>query len=131
MEEIYNYLKECGIFYLATCEGEMPHVRPFGAVSMFEQKLYIVTNNKKDVFDQMQKNANVEISGMNKGTWLRLNANVTKDERREARVAMLEENETSLGKMYSADDELMEVFYLKNVTATICSFTEAPKVVNF
>ena len=34
-------------FYLATVEGDQPHVRPFGAVCEFEGKLYIVTNNKK------------------------------------------------------------------------------------
>ncbi len=34
-------------FYLATVEGDQPHVRPFGAVCEFEGKLCIVTNNKK------------------------------------------------------------------------------------
>ena len=31
MNEVYEYLKKCGIFYLATVEGDQPRVRPFGA----------------------------------------------------------------------------------------------------
>ena len=31
MNEVVKYLQECGTFYLATVEGDQPHVRPFGA----------------------------------------------------------------------------------------------------
>ena len=54
MNDVVKYLQECGTFYLATVEGDQPHVRPFGAVCEFEGKLYIVTNNKKDVYNQMK-----------------------------------------------------------------------------
>ena len=43
MKEVYEFLKNCGTFYLATEENGQPHVRPFGAVCEFEGKLYIVT----------------------------------------------------------------------------------------
>ena len=61
MNDVVKYLQECGTFYLATVEGDQPHVRPFGAVCEFEGKLYIVTNNKKDVYNQMKVNGKVEI----------------------------------------------------------------------
>lgn len=131
MEEIWKYLKECGTFYVATNENDQPRVRPFGAVSQFEGKLYIVTNNQKKVYNQMVKNPKIEISGMNKGTWIRLECEAVPDKRREARAAMMEENEKTLSNMYSVDDNLMEVLYLKNAKATICSFTDDPKVVHF
>ncbi|MDF2989128.1 MAG: NimC/NimA family protein, partial [Eubacterium sp.] len=108
-----------------------PRVRPFGAVAEFEGRLYIVTNNQKKVYKQMLDNPKVEISAMGKdGTWLRLEAEVVQDDRREARVQMLEEN-SSISSMYSVDDKLMEVLYLTNATATIYSFTGAPKVIKF
>lgn len=131
MKEVLDYLKACGTFYLATNEGDQPRVRPFGAVSEFEGKLYIATNNKKDVFAQMKKNPKVEISGMNKGTWIRLEAEAISDDRREARAAMMDDNKASLSKMYAVDDGIFEVLYLKNATATICSFTGDPKVIKF
>ncbi len=130
MNEVLEFLKGCGTFYLATADGDQPRVRPFGAVCEFEGKLYIVTNNQKDVFKQMKTNSKIEISGMNKGKWIRLSGNAVLDTRREARVAMLEAN-SSLGSMYNADDNLMEVLYIENGTATICSFTEEPKTIKF
>jgi len=131
METVLEYLKECGVFYLATSEGEQPHVRPFGAVAEFEGKLYISTNNKKNVYQQMLKNAKVEISAMGKdGSWIRLEAISVADDRKDARVKMLEAN-PSITSMYSADDGIMEVLYLKDATATIYSFTKEPVTVTF
>ena len=43
MEEVYEFLKKCGTFYIATEEGNQPRVRPFGVVNIFEGKLYIQT----------------------------------------------------------------------------------------
>lgn len=131
MKEVLEYLKSCGTFYLASTDEDQPHVRPFGAVCEFEEKLYIVTNNQKKVFAQMLKNPKIEISGMHKGTWIRLQAEVVLDTRLEARVAMMEDNKASLSNLYTVDDHLMEVLYLKNATATIYSFTDAPKVITF
>lgn len=118
-----------GTFYLATVEGEQPHVRPFGAVCEFEGKLYIITNNKKDVYRQMKANGKVELCGMNNGTWIRVKGVVKEDTRREARVAMMEAN-GSLQSMYNVDDGLMTVFVFESGTATICSFTDSPKIID-
>ncbi|MDD6661600.1 MAG: pyridoxamine 5'-phosphate oxidase family protein [Lachnospiraceae bacterium] len=129
MNEITTYLQECKTFYLATTEGDQAHVRPFGAVCEFEGKLYIVTNNQKDVYKQMKANGKVEICGMNKGTWIRVKGTVKEDTRREARVAMMDANHASLSSMYNVDDNLMTVFAFENGTATIYSFTDEPKTI--
>ena len=128
MKEALEYLKSCGTFYLATDENGRPHVRPFGAVCEFEGKLYIVTNNQKKVYQQMKANGKVEICGMHKDTWLRVEGEVTEDTRREARVAMMDDNKAALSSMYTVDDNLMTVFYFEHGTATIYSFTDEPKV---
>ena len=41
MEEVQKFLKECGVYYLATIDGNQPRVRPFGTAEIFEGKLYI------------------------------------------------------------------------------------------
>lgn len=130
MQEVLDYLKECGTFYLATVEGDQPRVRPFGAVCEFEGKLYITTNNQKKVYSQMLKNPKIELCGMIKGTWIRIECEAVHDDRREARIKMLADNPSITG-MYTADDSLMEVLYLKNATATIYSFQDKPKVIQF
>ena len=129
MNEVLEYLKSCGTFYLATSEDGQAHVRPFGAVCEFDGKLYIVTNNQKKVYQQMKKNGRVEICGMNNGTWIRVEGNVKEDTRREARVAMMEDNKAALSGMYTVDDNLMTVFYFENASAAIYSFTTEPKTI--
>ncbi len=131
MKETLEFLKSCGTFYLATVDGDQPRVRPFGAVCEFEGKLYIVTNNQKDVYNQMLANGKVEICGMSKGKWIRVAGTAKLDDRREARVAMMDANTAALSSMYTVDDNLMVVLYLENVTSTIYSFTEEPKTFTF
>lgn len=127
MKKAYEFLKNCGTFYLATEENGQPHVRPFGAVCQYEGKLYVVTNNQKKVYQQMKKNKKIEICGIYEDKWIRVAGTVKEDLRREARVAMMEENNAALSSMYTVDDNLMTVLYFDNATATIYSFTEEPQ----
>lgn len=43
MQEVYDFLKSAGTYYLATVDGDQPRVRPFGTIDIFEGKLYILT----------------------------------------------------------------------------------------
>ncbi len=131
MNEVLEFLKLCRVYYIATVEGDQPRVRPFGAQCEFEEKLYLTTSNQKAVYAQMKANSKVEISGMSPdGRWIRLTAQAVFDERREAKTAMLEAN-PELRSMYSEDDGKMEVFYLQNANAVICSFTAEPVSYSF
>jgi len=130
MEEVYEFLKKCGTFYIATMDGDQPRVRPFGVVNIFEGKLYIQTGKSKNVSNQMQINPKVEISAFMDGTWIRLEGTVVRDDRREAKKSMLDAN-PMLRSMYSEDDENTEVLYFDKAKATFCSFTDAPRTVEF
>ena len=130
MKETYEFLKKCGVFYLATIDGDKPRVRPFGALNIFEDKLYLQTGKVKNVSKQIEINSNVEICGFCEGKWIRVEAKAIRDERIEAKEAMLDNN-PELKAMYQANDDNTEVLYLKDATATIYSFTEAPKIINF
>ena len=130
MKEVYEFLKECGVFFIATEDGDQPRVRPFGALNIFEDKLYIQTGKIKNVSKQMKNNPKIEISSFLNGKWIRLEAEVVEDNRREAKVSMLDANPELKG-MYSADDDNTEVLYFKNVKASINSFTEEPIFIEF
>ncbi len=130
MQEVYEFLKAAGTYYLATDEDGQPRVRPFGTVNIFDGKLYIQTGKVKDVSRQMHANPRIEICAMHGGRWLRIEASAAVDDRREARVSMLEAY-PSLQAMYSPDDGNTEVWYLRNATATFYSFTDAPRSVSF
>ena len=122
--------KEGEIIDIATEDGNKPKVRPFGVVNIFEGKLYIQTGKIKNVSKQMQTNPNVEICGYLDGKWVRIEAKVVRDDRREAKASMLDANPILRG-MYSEDDDNTEVLYLENAKATFCSFTEEPRIVEF
>ena len=132
MEEIYEFIKKCGTYYLATVEDDQPRNRPFGTINLFEGKLYIQTGKSKAVSKQIQKNPKVELCCFDgaTGAWLRLAGELVRDDRREPKVDMLE-HYPQLKSMYSVDDDNTEVLYFKNATATISSFAAPPKVITF
>ena len=130
MKRVEQFLKEAGIYYLATVEGDQPRVRPFGTAHIFEDKLYIQTGKVKDVSKQLHANPKAEICAFKDGEWLRVAGELIEDDRVEARQSMLDAY-PSLQKMYKADDGNTEVFYFKNATATFSSFTHAPETVKF
>ena len=130
MQEVCEFLKKCGTYYLATVEGDQPRVRPFGTANIFEDKLYIQTGKSKEVSKQIQKNPKVELCGFTEGKWIRVAGELVRDDRIEAKQSMLDAH-PSLKGMYSAEDDNTEVLYFKNATATISSFTDAPKTITF
>jgi len=130
MQEVYDFLKKCGTYYLATVEGDQPRVRPFGTVELFEGRLYIQTGKSKEVSKQIQANPRVEICAFADGRWLRVAGKLVRDDRVEAKRHMLDAY-PSLKSMYSAEDDNTEVLYFEEATATFSSFTEAPRTVRF
>ena len=130
MKEVYEFLKKCGTYYLATVEGDQPRVRPFGTVDLFEDKLYIQTGKVKDVSKQMMASPRIEICAFDGSTWIRIAATAVEDDRIEAQEHMLE-GYPSLKANYQPGDGNTQVFYLKDATAVFSSFTAEPKTVKF
>jgi len=130
MKEVYDFLKKCGTYYLATVEGDQPRVRPFGTIDIFEDKLYIQTGKVKEVSKQIQANAKVELCAFADGVWIRVAGKLIRDDRVEAKKHMLDAY-PNLQAMYSAEDDNTEVLYFEDAVATISSFAAAPKVIRF
>lgn len=130
MEKVYEFLKECKTYYLATVEDGRPRVRPFGTVNVFEDRLYIQTGKAKPVSKQISANPTVELCAFNGEKWLRLSGELTEDDRYEAKKSMLD-SYPELRGMYDENDGNTEVLYFKNATAVFSSFTSAPEVIEF
>lgn len=125
-----KFLKEAGTYYLATVDGDQPHVRPFGTAEIFEGKLYIQTGKVKNVYKQLIANPKAEICAFQDGKWIRIVCELVADERVEAKKDMLDKNE-SLRSMYNENDDNTIVLYMRNATATISSFTSDPETFTF
>ena len=130
MQEVYEFLKTCGTYYLGTMDGDQPRVRPFGSLDVFEGKLYFQTGKVKMVSSQMMKNPKVEICAVKDNQWVRIEAIAISDERLEAKQHMLDSH-PFLKSMYSAEDGNTQVLYLKDATATFYTFKGQPRVVHF
>jgi uncharacterized pyridoxamine 5'-phosphate oxidase family protein len=130
MKEVYEFLKQCGTYYISTMDGDQPRVRPFATVLIFEDKLYIQTGKVKNVSQQIKKNPKIEICAVDGGNWVRVEAVAVEDDRTEARQKMLDAY-PNLKNMYSADDGNSQVLYLKDATATFYSFGGEPRAVKF
>lgn len=130
MKRVYDFLKKAETYYLATVEGDQPRVRPFGTINEFEGKLYIQTGKVKPVSYQIAVNPKVEICAFTGGEWIRVACELVEDDRIEAKKSMLDAYPNLRG-MYHENDGNTQVFYMKNATATISSFTSKPVVIEF
>ena len=131
MQQVCKFLKDAGTYYLATMDGAQPRVRPFGTTHIFEDKLYIQTGKGKAVAKQIAANPKVEICAMKGDEWIRIDGTLILDDRVEAQESMLDDY-PSLRKMYTMGSEgNTAVYYFKDATATIYSFSHAPVVIKF
>ena len=130
MERVCKFLKDAGVYYLATVEGDQPRVRPFGTAHIFEGKLYIQTGKVKPTSKQLLANPKAEISAFHQGIWIRIAGQLVEDDRVEAKKSMLDAYPNLRG-MYDENDGNTQVFYFKNAVATFSSFTAAPEVITF
>lgn len=131
MNKAYLELKKVGVFYISTVDNDMPRVRPFGAICLFEDNLYICTNNTKNFYKQIMINPNVEITALYPGEgecWMRMQARVYRDDRDVAREVMLNEN-PGLRQMYSIGDGIFEVLRLDNIKCSKYSFVRDVEVI--
>ena len=132
MQEVQAYLKECGTFFIATVDGDQPHVRAFGVSEIINDRLYIMTGKVKDVYKQMAANGKFEICALKPSgsEWMRVTGTLVNDETLAVKEEFLNRNE-GLKSMYKADDGNMAVLYITNGTARFCSFAEPERTVHF
>ena len=130
MQRVCDFLKKAGTYYLATDDNGQPRVRPFGTAHIFDGKLYIQTGRSKAVSRQLSLNPKAEICAFCDGTWIRVAGELVEDDRREARVSMLDAY-PSLKAMYDADDGNTQVLYFNGASATLSSFTAPGEQLDF
>ena len=93
MSKAYEFLKECGCFYVLTINGDFPAGRPFGAVMEYNGKLFISTNDGNKAHKQLRDNGNVQILAKKEQTreWMRITGKATECDDIKMKQKMLEE----------------------------------------
>jgi uncharacterized pyridoxamine 5'-phosphate oxidase family protein len=130
MDEVYEFLKKVGTYYIATIDGDQPRVRAFATIDLFDGRLHIQTGKIKDVSKQIAANPKAEICAFDGEQWLRVTATLVEDPRIEAQQHMLD-SYPELADMYQPGDGNNQVLYLSDVTACFATFGGEPKTVTF
>jgi uncharacterized pyridoxamine 5'-phosphate oxidase family protein len=126
MKEVMGFLQTSRVFYLATTDGDKPHVRPMGFVMEYNGKLAFGTSNPKDMYKQLVANPNVEICCIDaEFNTLRLCGKAVFCTSEETQRKALEVM-PALGKMYTVGDGKFEIFYLENAQA-VCQTMSGEK----
>lgn len=129
MTEVLKFLTDNSPFYLATVDGNVPRVRPFGFAMELEGRLYFCTNNQKKVYKQLTANPHFEVSATAKtGEWLRLQGKAVFNTSTQTKQAALDVM-PALSRMYSVDDTIFEVFYIADGEATFCDMKGASSTI--
>lgn len=72
MSKIGEFLKEAGIFFLATADGDQPKLRPLGAFLDKDGKIIFGVGDFKNVYKQLKANPLCEVVACKQdGHWLR------------------------------------------------------------
>lgn len=131
MNEVLQFLSENPTFYLATVEGNIPKVRPFGFVMNYHNKLYFCTSNQKDVYKQLKANPHFEVSTVSKtNEWLRLSGKAVFDTNQATQQAALDAA-PFLSRMYQVNDSKFELFYIEDATAIIRDMKGESRTIKF
>ncbi|MBE5730908.1 MAG: NimC/NimA family protein [Clostridiales bacterium] len=84
MSKAYEFLRECGAFFVLTNNGDFPAGRPFGAVMEEDGDLFIATNDMGQTHKQLLISGNMQIVAKKEGSreWIRITGVATecKDE---------------------------------------------------
>jgi uncharacterized pyridoxamine 5'-phosphate oxidase family protein len=125
-----EFLKEAGVYFIATSDDGQPQLRPFGSNMEYEGRFYFCMGRLKDVFKQMVGNPKVSIAAI-KGNrdWVRIVGDAVLDEGEGAK-AHLYESSPGVKDIYKGRLEEIALFYLANATCTIYEAGKEPAQVD-
>ena len=113
--------------YLATVGRDgKAKCRPFMFAGEMDGRLWFCTNCRKEVYQDMQANPNIEITVSSPAyAWIRLNGEAVFEDNLAAKEMSLQ-NPIVKGQYGDASNPIFKVFYLKNAHAVIADFSGNP-----
>lgn len=121
MEETFDFLKiRTKVNYVSTINDGKPCCRPFGDPVLFDGKIYVLTNGKKNVAKQIELNNHVCIVAYDGTEWIRIECKLIDDSNnKEAKKVIINEFDWAEQQGYTLDNPDFKTFYLADTTSTI------------
>lgn len=121
MSKTYDFLAECGTFFIATINENAPAVRPFGAVMEIDGELYFSTANYKDVYNQLINNPLLQIVALKAGTrdWIRIDGSAIEVSDLDTKQKMLEFCPVLQKRFDSSSCDYFALFKIVDMTSVL------------
>lgn len=118
MSKVNDFLSAAGVFFLATCDGDQPKVRPLGAHMEMDRKVLFGVGDFKDVYKQLAANPKTEIAAAKPdGHWMRYTGKAVFETDPKYAEAMLD-GMPHLRNIYNEETgHKMMVFHIEDATA--------------
>lgn len=89
VDEAFHFIRSCGCFFLATVAEGKPHLRPMGFIALWQGKLLLSTDRRKNVYRELQQAPDAALAAyhMDSRKWLRIQGQL----REENSLAAMEE----------------------------------------
>ena len=93
MSKAYEFLKECGSFFVLSVNGDYPAGRPFGAIMEVGEDFYLATNDMNQAHKQMRANEHIQIVAKKPTSreWIRVTGLAAECDDKDLKQRMLEE----------------------------------------
>ncbi len=127
-KEILAFIMKNPIAYMATTEGNIPHVRPMGTWKADENGIIFSMQANKDVYKQLTKNSNVELCYFAEGVTIRVAGKMTEVDNTPYRDEMLQTRPFLKPQVEKEGWDYVKVFVIKNGKATVMDMKGPPPV---
>ena len=123
MQEVHDFIKECGFYFIATSVDGQSFVRPFSSLEIINDRLYVMTGKIKDVYKQLAENPKFELVAMKKNCsmWMRVSGKLLDDSDIEVQREYLKRN-PQFANRYQPGDGNMAMLYIMEGKARFCTF---------
>ena len=115
MSKEFEFIQECGYFYVITINGDFPAARPFGAMIEVDGALFIGTHDRNEVHKQLRENGNIQILAKKEQSreWLRITGIASECNDHELKQRFIDESPALARHHKSADSEHYLMFRIK------------------
>ena len=112
MSKAYDFLRECGAFFVLTINGDYPAGRPFGVIVEVNEHLYIATNDMNQVHKQSREHEQIQIVAKKSDSrdWIRITGLATECKNDHVVRKMIDDYEVMKRKYGSGDTEHLLIF---------------------
>ncbi len=120
MDEVLEYLKECGVFFIAADKDGAPLAAPFREVCAFDGHICVMVDRDTERYQWLKGASAVAIAAVHPDkSWIRITGCLTEDPREEARRAMDASFRDTLTNVEVKEDSTMTVFFLTKAHAVV------------